>query len=161
MINVRKLAAIDIALRGPRLILAEFGAAVVMLGFAAVAGLVRGYGSSLWIWYFLFIAINYFPLLIYSVRMIFAKTVLNHAMPEVHDRASVQRYTKQQFWRYRLWCRLRHCGRSARPEVLGIKKQATTWSLVVWVSEALSSEGDTVQWACITATLLWTLTSTT
>jgi hypothetical protein len=98
MIKIRKLAAIDIALHGSKFVLAKFGFAVAVLGYAGLSGLLRGHGRSASAWYFLCLSVNYLPLLIYSVLMIQNKSALEHAAPEIHERVSVRRYTLQQLW---------------------------------------------------------------
>jgi hypothetical protein len=46
-IEVRKLAALDIALHGPRLILIEFGFSAFLLVFFGLFFMIVGYGHSL------------------------------------------------------------------------------------------------------------------
>ncbi|HEY0779823.1 MAG TPA: hypothetical protein VGD56_17790 [Gemmatirosa sp.] len=71
MLDVRKLAAIDIALLGPRLILAEFGTGVVgalALGsFAAVRS--QSTPGRLLAAYLVTLGVNYVPLLVYALAL--------------------------------------------------------------------------------------------
>ena len=98
MISIWKLAAIDMALHGPKLILAEFGLAVGLAGFAGIAGLLHGRGHSSWTWYFLSVALNYSVLLGYSLSLLRGERWAALAEPEIHDRPSLIRYPKQQLW---------------------------------------------------------------
>lgn len=105
MINVRKLAALDIALHGALLILAEFGAAIaigtalgvwlISAAFSARQGadvfrLVVGT-------YFLCIAINYVPLLLYGIAIARRKSARQEAAAELaeKDGRSARRYGAQ------------------------------------------------------------------
>ena len=75
VIDVRKLAALDIAYYGPKLILAEF--AVGVFGFAAwglyslVDGIFRSHSTweAMWGAYLLSLGINYMPLLRYGMTI--------------------------------------------------------------------------------------------
>ena len=104
-INVRKLAALDIALHGAPLILIEFGAAVTIgaaLGVwlmstasavsqgAALFRLVLGA-------YFLCIAINYAPLLLYGLDIARRRSARHEAAAELaeKDGRSARRYGAQ------------------------------------------------------------------
>lgn len=105
IINVRKLAALDIALHGAPLILAEFGAAIaigaalgvwlVTSAFAARQGvdlfrLVLGV-------YFLCVAINYVPLLLYGIAIARRQSARQEAAAELaeKDGKSARRYGAQ------------------------------------------------------------------
>ncbi len=76
IINIRKLAALDIVFHGPKLILAEFGFGVVFsaaLGaYVAFVGFFMAQGT---LWqallgcYLLCIALNYVPLFIYAIGL--------------------------------------------------------------------------------------------
>jgi hypothetical protein len=78
VIKIRKLAALDIAFHGPKLILIEFTLGVfgcVALGlFAIYFGLFHGLNHSLFAvilgCYLLCIALNYVPLLLYTISIV-------------------------------------------------------------------------------------------
>ena len=75
IINIRKLAALDMVFHGPKLILAEFAFGVFFTGalglFLTYAGFVTGHFSVPWVallgCYMLILAINYVPLLLYAI----------------------------------------------------------------------------------------------
>jgi hypothetical protein len=77
MINIRKLAALDIAFHGPKFILIEFALGVfgcAALGlFSMYFGLFQGPSHSLFVvimgCFLLWIALNYTPLLIYAISI--------------------------------------------------------------------------------------------
>src|SRR5437868_10689000 len=76
-INIRKLAALDIVLHGPKLILAEFALAVCFCGALGVFSLFaffRNSGHPLFsaiVGCFLsWIALNYVPLLLYAISIV-------------------------------------------------------------------------------------------
>ena len=68
MLNVRRLAAIDIALLGPRIIIAEFSFGVIVplaIGiFMALRG--RSVNQALLSAYFVTLGVNYVPLLLHA-----------------------------------------------------------------------------------------------
>ena len=71
MINVRKLAALDLALHGSKLILAEFSVGVLLPLCLGVFSLLRsheGWKSALG-WYLILVSINYVPLTIYAIAI--------------------------------------------------------------------------------------------
>lgn len=100
MINIRKLAALDMLLHGVRLIQAEFGIGIlvpVMLGVrllragwspAAKSGWDIGLG--LWL---IGMAANYVPLFIYTILIARAGTIQEEGQPELPQ---VKRYSLQQ-----------------------------------------------------------------
>ena len=105
IINVRKLAALDIALHGAPLILVEFGAAIAIgaaLGVwltstaipvsqgAALFRLVLGA-------YFLCVAINYVPLLLYGIAVVRRGSARQETAAELaeKDGRSARRYGTQ------------------------------------------------------------------
>ncbi len=69
MINIRKLAAIDVAFLGPKVILTEFTLAV--LGSLALGIFILFRSHSIWQmglgWYLASLGINYVPLLLYAI----------------------------------------------------------------------------------------------
>ncbi len=101
MINVRKLAAVDMALHGARLITAEFALGVLfplLLAYfslragwsgSARSGVEIGIGIGL-----LGLAANYVPLIIYAVLIARGGTVEKEGRPEL---ARIKQYNVQQF----------------------------------------------------------------
>ena len=77
-INIRKLAALDIAFHGPKFILIEFALGVIgcaALGlFSIYFGLFHGPNHSLFTiilgCFLLWIALNYIPLLLYAISIV-------------------------------------------------------------------------------------------
>lgn len=100
MINVRKLAALDMAWLGPRVIVAEYALGVILpltLGLLSIrAGLLGpvqvGWEAVLGVW-LVTIAVNYAPLLIYAVLIAQAGTAKEEAKAEI---AHAKRYGVQQ-----------------------------------------------------------------
>jgi hypothetical protein len=100
MINIRKLAAVDMALHGTRFILGEFAVGIVLpliLGLISIrAGLfgdarvAREIVLGLWM---IGVSANYIPLFIYAVLIARSGTVKEEGQPEL---ANVKRYTVQQ-----------------------------------------------------------------
>jgi hypothetical protein len=105
LINVRKLAALDIVFHGPRLILAEFGLAVLGSLALGVLTLVHAYtgggtlrsGMTLLGAYFLSIAMNYVPLLVHGIDVVRKRSARNEVQHELAAGASAaRRYGVQQ-----------------------------------------------------------------
>lgn len=105
IINVRKLAALDIALHGAPLILAEFGIAIA-IGAALGSWLITtafsaSQGGALFRFvlgaYVLCLAINYVPLLLYGVVIAWRKSARHEAAAELaeKDGRSARRYGVQ------------------------------------------------------------------
>lgn len=71
MINIRKLAAVDIAFLGPKVILAEFSLGVI--GPLALGIFILYRSHSIWQaglgWYIFSLGINYVPLLLYAAKI--------------------------------------------------------------------------------------------
>lgn len=106
IIDVRKLAALDLIFHGPRFVLVEFGGALVLAGgLAALAprsGL-SGPGHPV-LWEIALgvvlasIALNYLPLLIYAAALIRSGTARQEVAPEMEQaQRSQRRYATQQF----------------------------------------------------------------
>ena len=101
MIEVRKLAALDMAWLGTRLVLAEYALGVVLP--AALGALSLGLGiarhAELYQWlvlggiWLLTIAANYVPLFLYAVALARAGTVQEEAQAA---RPHIRRYVLQQ-----------------------------------------------------------------
>jgi hypothetical protein len=104
-INVRKLAALDMALHGAPLILVEFGAAVAIgatLGVWLISTAIPvSQGVALFRLvlgvYFLCIAINYAPLLLYGIAIARRRSSRQEAAAELteKDGRSARRYGAQ------------------------------------------------------------------
>ncbi len=104
IINVRKLAALDIAFHGPRFILIEFALGVfgcAALGlFSIYFGFFHGPNRSLFAailgCFLLWVALNYVPLLLYAISIVRSKSAHQEVAYELahKDRYAV-RYTIQ------------------------------------------------------------------
>jgi len=100
MINIRKLAAVDMAWLGTRVIIAEYAIGIILpliLGLisirAGLFGLVHiGWDAALGIW-LVTIAANYIPLFIYAILIARGGTVKEEGQPEI---ALAKRYGAQQ-----------------------------------------------------------------
>jgi hypothetical protein len=100
MISIRKLAAVDMAAFGARVILAEYALGVVLpfiLGLISLRYGLAGWpqtevqaGVGAWL---VSIAANYIPLFIYAFQIARAGTVRLEGQPEL---ARVRRYSVQQ-----------------------------------------------------------------
>jgi hypothetical protein len=96
MISIRKLAAVDMALHGTRLITIEFALGVLFplllahFSFRAIHSLLDAL-LALWL---IGVAANYVPLFVYAVIISRAGTVETEGRPEV---AQIRRYNTQQF----------------------------------------------------------------
>ena len=98
MINVRKLAALDIAFLGPKLILAEFSIGVFLSAAIGLLSLKRshsGWGILVGA-YLLSLAVNYVPLLLYAIAIVRQRSAQEEVAREVADRnRSLRRYRRQ------------------------------------------------------------------
>ncbi len=100
MINIRKLAALDMLLHGARLIQAEFGIGIlvpVLLGArllwaGRLPAVSSGWDVAVGVW-LIGMAANYIPLFIYAVLIARGGTVRAEGEPELQR---VKRYTIQQ-----------------------------------------------------------------
>jgi hypothetical protein len=100
MIEIRKLAAVDMAWLGTRVILAEYALGVLLpaiLGVISIRGGMSdtgqiGFGTTLGFW-LIGIAANYVPLFIYAVLIARAGTAKAEGEPEI---AHARRYGLQQ-----------------------------------------------------------------
>ncbi len=103
LINIRKLAALDIALHGPVVILGEV--CLTVFGSAALGSwlVYKGFfveRLSLWQnllgYYELFIALNYVPLLLYAIKIVRRRSAQEEVAFELDHRAYYGRkYTLQ------------------------------------------------------------------
>lgn len=105
-LDVRKLAALDMALHGPRFIVIEFalgvGGCALLGGLSLMAGirqLDRGItwqlivGAGL-----LWIALNYVPLLLHSIDLARRKTAREEVAAELASHRLMRRYGALQLW---------------------------------------------------------------
>ena len=91
IINVRKLAALDIAFLGPKFILAEFALGVFMCAifgvFSIYVGLFKGPDHSLFMIILgcclLWIALNYIPLFLYAINTVRYKSARQEVSYEI------------------------------------------------------------------------------
>jgi hypothetical protein len=100
LIEVRKLAAVDMAWLGSRLIVTEYALGVVLPLALGLLSLVRGLGEAepanwqvgfgIWL---VTIAANYVPLFLYALAMARAGTVQEEGLPEMQH---ARRYSIQQ-----------------------------------------------------------------
>jgi hypothetical protein len=98
VISIRKLAALDIAFLGPKLILAEFGGGILLA--AAIGLLTLRRSHSVWQIllgaYLLTLAVNYVPLLLYAITIVRHRSAQVEVAHEVTDRnRSFRRYRRQ------------------------------------------------------------------
>ncbi len=100
MVNIRKLAAVDMTLNGTRFIIAEFAIGIVLsliLGSLSIRAGLSGtipVGWEIVIGFWIIgIALNYIPLFIYAVILARNGTVKEEGQPEL---AQVKRYSIQQ-----------------------------------------------------------------
>ena len=100
MINIRKLAAVDMAWLGTKVIVTEYALGVILplgLGLLSVRAALRGgsilsWEGALGVW-LVGIGLNYIPLFIYSVLIARAGTAKKEGQPEF---ARARRYGVQQ-----------------------------------------------------------------
>src|SRR5215467_4344615 len=104
VINVRKLAALDIVFHGPTFILIEFGLGVfgcAALGlFSLYFGFFHGPGHSLFATlmgcFLLWIALNYVPLFLYAITLVSRKSTQEEVAFELaHKDRYAAKYTLQ------------------------------------------------------------------
>jgi len=98
VINIRKLAALDIAFLGPKLILAEFSVGVFLSAAIGLVTLKRSHS----VWqillggYLLSLAVNYVPLLLYAIPIVRQRSAQEGVAGEGADRnGSFRRYRRQ------------------------------------------------------------------
>jgi hypothetical protein len=101
MIDIRTLAALDIAFLGPRIILIEFGAGVLLpiaLGALTLAR-ARSLNGALLGLYLITLGINYVPLLLYAISIVRAGSAAAEIAEGSNDRtartAMFRRYRRQ------------------------------------------------------------------
>jgi hypothetical protein len=102
MLNVRKLAAIDLYFLGSKLILTEFGLGIVGLTivgwFTLRTGIRREHSAWLTFWgvYMLGLGMNYVPLFLQAFNITLHKTAREEIADELPDRrAAARKYRRQ------------------------------------------------------------------
>ena len=105
MLNVRKLAALDLYFLGPKVILVEFGLGVVglvALGlFSLHAGIQREHGATFIAWgiYMVGVGINYLPLLLHAISITRRGSAQKETADELGDRrAAFRKYRRQSLF---------------------------------------------------------------
>ncbi len=106
IINIRKLAALDLVFHGPRRILAEFAGAVVVsggLGIYSLFAFIRNPNHpflTIIIGLVLsWIALNYVPLLLYAISIVRSKSAQQEVAFELeHKDIYARKYTLQSLW---------------------------------------------------------------
>ena len=102
MLNPRKLAAIDLAFLGPKLIISEFTLGVLLSIALGVFVLFRGHRSPAQIalgLYLISLGLNYIPMLVYAIAINKAKSARRELGNE-HDNksAAMKKYRRQSVW---------------------------------------------------------------
>ena len=102
-LDVRKLAALDMAVHGTRFIVVEFGVGVagclILGGLSVAAGLRSGATWELLLGLgLLWIAVNYVPLLIHAIDLARSGTARQEAANEIEHPELIRRYTFRQLW---------------------------------------------------------------
>jgi hypothetical protein len=98
VIDIRTLAALDIAFLGPRLILIEFTAGVLLPIALGALTLARAgsLAGALFGLYLITLGINYVPLLLYAISIVRAGSAAAEIAGESHDlRRMFRRYRRQ------------------------------------------------------------------
>jgi hypothetical protein len=102
VLNVRKLAAIDLYFLGSKFILAEFGLGMAGLGalgwFTLRAGIRREHGAWLIAWglYMLGLGINYVPLFLHAISIARRGRAREEIADELGDRRGAARKYRRQ-----------------------------------------------------------------
>ncbi len=95
MIDLRKLAAIDVVLLGYRLILAEYIFAVLFSPGLGIFVLARGHSAWQFLlgFYFVFLGVNYVPMLWWTIAIGSRENARQEIGPELADRrAAMAKY---------------------------------------------------------------------
>jgi hypothetical protein len=99
MINVRKLAALDIVFHGPKFILIEFALAVFIcasVGLSILHGANHSPFNVILGSFFLGVSLNYLPLLLYSISIVKHKSAQQEVAYELeHKDSYAGKYTLQ------------------------------------------------------------------
>ena len=105
MIDVRKLAAIDLHFLGPRIILAEFGLGVPIMLALGILSLRVGLLRTHALWqivlgvYLLLLAVNYIPILWCAIDLTRHGNTAAELGDELRDKgAAMRKYRRQSLW---------------------------------------------------------------
>ncbi|GCF10992.1 hypothetical protein [Dictyobacter arantiisoli] len=106
IINIRKLAALDLVFHGSRLVLAEFAIAVIVCGSIGIFNLFAFFRNpnhslfTLIIGLILcWIGLNYVPLLLYAISIVRGKSAQQEVAFELeHKEIYARKYTLQSMW---------------------------------------------------------------
>ena len=102
MLNPRKLAAIDLAFLGPKVIIIEFTLGILFSAALGVFVLLRGHRSPAQIalgLYLISLGLNYIPMLIYAIGINKAKSARTELGNELDNRrAAMKKYRRQSLW---------------------------------------------------------------
>ena len=106
LINIRKLAALDIVFHGPLFILAEFVIAVIVCGGFGLFSLIAFFHTASHSFLTLliglalsWIALNYVPLLLYAISIMKHKSAQQEVAFELQHRdIYARKYTLQSLW---------------------------------------------------------------
>jgi hypothetical protein len=105
MINVRKLAAIDLYILGPKIILAEFGLGVPIMLVIGILSLRVGLFRTHALWqaavgiYLVLLAVNYIPMLWSAIDIARRGTAAEELGDELSDKsAAMRKYRRQSLW---------------------------------------------------------------
>lgn len=102
MLNPRKLAAIDLAFLGPKLIVSEFTLGVLLSIALGVFVLLRGHRSPAQIalgLYLISLGLNYIPMLVYAIAINKAKSARRELGNELDNKsAAMKKYRRQSVW---------------------------------------------------------------
>jgi len=102
VVDVRKLAAIDLHFLGPKVILTEFALGVlgpVVLGLLTLRGAARHswpWGLTLFGAYLLSLGVNYIPLLMHAVDLVRSRNASAEIAEELSERAAAFRKYRRQ-----------------------------------------------------------------
>jgi hypothetical protein len=101
MVDVRRLAAVDLSGLGPKIIIPEFGLAVVGAPVLGVLTLVRSESLALTAFGvgLIGLGVNYVPLLIHAIDLVRQSAVEAAIADEPSDRRTLYaKYRKQSLW---------------------------------------------------------------
>ena len=102
MLNPRKLAAIDLAFLGPKLVISEFTLGVLLSIALGVFVLLRGHRSPAQIalgLYLISLGLNYIPMLVYAIAINKAKSARRELGNELDNKsAAMKKYRRQSVW---------------------------------------------------------------